>query len=759
MKLQLKIIPYTLLGMLLGGCAEPLRKPTPQPRTAAQLAAEVLPLTDVVGAMPLPPEIIPPPPREFNQRGGLPTIAASAAEQPLLPPPAAGAEDVVMLDLEQVELREVLENIADELKISLVIDSSIADKVTLRTAADKPLKRADLWPLLQLLLTDAGITMEKKGNVYHLKKVPQALPPQIGGLSAGLEHSNAPEVMQITPLSHINLESAATAIKPLIDPQGRLVMLPNLNLLGIITSPDRLQRVNKLLSLIDADPFTHRGLRLYRLLNSKASEAQPELEKIMQAVEGPTPSYQVIGLERINALLVVAPPNRGFDHISQWVSVLDERGDSGNEQIFIYKVRNLKASALASTLSSVFSLEQKDNKTPKKPATPLDPNQPPEIPPALQPPATPTLGGNGVSAELKVNIVADEDTNSLLVRGSPRDYRQLLTTIAQLDQVPKEVMVNVVVAEVSLNESTRFGIDWSYWFGNRSFVGTNFGVQGDTRANPGSVDAAFDAFNFGNMTGLVINQVGSTLTSMLNLVATDNNIEVLSRPSLLVKNNQEATINVGSDQPTVTRINTQNATTTTPTGSNFLTTNEVQYRQVGIILKVKPHINDDGIVNMEISQEVSQLSKNAGIEGLPAFDQRKIETAVVVRDGSAIVLGGLIETRNLKDNSGIPGLRDVPLAGSLFGADSKDLKRTELVVIIVPQIVNPEADNRRLVQLFTERMRAVVALMQDENMVIFDTPVPPLPAVPPTQQNPAPPPQQPAAPEAAPVETTGNENP
>ncbi len=724
-----RLLPLStcLLLIFLTACAPPekdKRRISAEELVAGELGLEggLSPHPPAMPALP-PPEPVEPP-REITQSGGLPGMGHSAAPNPGVPHLPPGQPDEVMLNYEQVELRQVLQDIADVLSITMVIDPSIGDKITMRTADSRPLRHADLWPLLQLLINDAGISMEKKGAVYHLKKMPSQLPQEIGGPQSNLENSDAPEVMQITPLRYVSLDNALTTIQPLIEPGGRVISLPNLNLLGVVTSPDRLQRINQVLGLVDADPFTHRGMRLYRLNNSKAGDVQADLEKILQAVEGNAPAYQVIGLERINAVLVVAPPRRGFKQVDQWLEILDERNEASGEQVFIYKVRNLKATALASTLSEVFKSEDKDDedrprRRPQQPETERDNGQP--RPPGAetgQPPAAPAdnpPGGDltAVSAELKVNIVADEDTNTLLVRARPRDYRQLLETIALLDQVPKEVMVNVVIAEVTLSEENRFGIDWSYWVGDRSFVGTNFGIQGADRTRPTSGNADYDTFGFGSMDGFVIGQVGNRLTSMLNLLATDNDVQVLSRPSLLVRNNQEATINVGSDQPTITRINTQN--TTNVTTGNLIASNEVQYRQTGIILKVTPHINDDGIINLEVSQEVSQVSKNAGVEGLPAFDQRKIETSVVVRDGSAIVLGGLIETRSSRGNSGIPGLRDIPGAGRLFSAESDETKRTELVVIIVPQIVNPEADNRHLVESFiNERMKQIAGLLNEE---------------------------------------------
>jgi general secretion pathway protein D len=725
------VVLLIVFSGLLAACSQ---NPTPEniqtPTTAVDLAhAEVEQFrtaSDSEGSatpqaaeqtLTLPNKVIIPPAHEKKQMqndGGLPTMPQAKNPAPSVPETLLKDEDKVVLDYEQVDLRDILQEFSDVMGIPMLIDSSISDKVTMRTPANKPLLKKDLWPLLQLLLKDAGIVMEQKGDVYHVKKSQDVLPNEIGGLSATLGDSNEPAVLQITPLRFVALESGEASIKPLIEPEGRVLRFDGLNALGIVTTPDKLDKVNRLLNLIDADPFVHRGMRLYRLKNAKAKEVQAELDNILKAVEGNKPAYSILTLERLNAVLVVAPPNRGFVQITQWVDVLDEHNESGGEQIFIYPVRNLKAASLATTLREAFKQENEDLLPPADkeaaPEQPLDETKnAPETKPEEPKPVTPTAHPTAVSAELKINIVADEDTNSLVIKATPRDYQQLLGTIALLDRVPKEVMINVVVAEVELTDTTKFGIDWSFLIGDRNALATNLGS--DTGSIRSTVKRGEDGVVISPL-GLSYGHIAGRLTAALNMIATDSNVTLLSRPSLLVKNNQEASINVGSDVPTITTISTSTTTSTT--------SNQVQYRQTGIILKVKPHINDDGIINMEVSQEISSVGADRDIAESPTFNQRKVETSVVVRDQGVIVLGGLIQTRLNNSKRGIPKLKDVPEVGLLFSNTSLTAERTELVVIIVPQIINPEVNNEEYVQGFNRRMRAVQRLFDEQDMPYFN---------------------------------------
>ncbi len=700
-------------GSLLISCATPPKREPPV--KATELAQSVLPAWEAT-----PPAITEPIielPRaqsqslqEINQTGSMPPVATLSDKSS---PIHLGDDEPVQLDFEQIDLRTIIEHIGDVLGFMTVIDSTIGDKITLRTSSDKPLKKKELWSLLQLLLNDAGVVMEKKGNVYHFKKVGPSLPGTLGSSPEILTGSDAPEVLQVTPLRYISVTAAVNTLAPLLQPQGRIITLPNLNIIGVITTPQKLERINHLLTVIDANPFVHRGIRLFRLKNSKAKEVQPELDKILQAIGGNPPAYQTVALERANAILVVTPPGSGFDEVTPWLDVLDQSSEESSEQIFIYRVRNLEAKDLASTLMEVFKAEdKKDKDLPKRPEDPksdqfIDYQPPPNQPEAAKP--VPRAAGTTapISAEIKVSIVADEKTNSLLIRATPQDYRQLLKTIEKLDQVPKEVMVNVVIAEVTLDEKHQFGFDWQAFFQNiHGSIITNFGIRNSAE-------------------GLVIKHETNSLNAVLNLIASDSDVRVLSRPSILVRNNEEAEINVGSEEPTVTRINDSSQTVGTAYQNSY---RDVQYRKTGINLKVTPRINDDGVINMKIDQEVSQLGPTRPPDNISSFTSRKISTSVVVSDGNAIVIGGLIETTNKRGEQGIPLLRDIPYIGkALFATKNTEDKRVELVLFIVPEIVNPQSSNLELIQTFRKRMIAISELLDapDLHLKGFENTAPP----------------------------------
>jgi len=714
LNLNLKTVITLLCCTILGACATPPeRKPPLSAKDLANRELQTQPVNQLPTDIPtdIPIAELPSTPiqslKKVDQIGKVPTITTITDQTLDVKKLDLSDDDPINLNFEQVELRQIIEIIGDALGIMMVIDPSIGGKATLRTPPDKPLSKKDLWPLLQLLLSDAGVAMEKKGGVYHLKKAVAKLPNVIGMTPETLITSSSDEILQVTPLRYLAAETAVTVINPLIQPKGRVITLPTLNIIGIITTPPKLARINKLLRIIDADPFLHRGMRLFRLLNSKATDVQGELDKILKALYGKTtPTYQVVALERINSILVIAPPNSGFNDVALWVEILDERSEESGEQIFIYKVKNLEATKLASTLSNVFKVDKKEKEKSKTKKN-TDKKKPLKLPT--------TSGKIAVSAELEVNIVADESTNSLLIRASPRDYRQLLETISALDQVPKEVMVNVVIAEVSLTEATQFGIDWQRLFGNR----INIGADGNSSRSTVQTNLEVPGSDIGELSGFSVNYLTGSLNVLLNIVASNNEISILSRPSLLVRNNEEASINVGSNEPYLSGgsgISQQQNTNYNQYGNYY---QDVQYKDTGINVKVTPRINDEGIINLEIESDLTQLGATKTTQQLQSFNQRKIKTFVVVRDKTAIVIGGLIQTNTRNNKQGIPILKDLPILGNLlFSSTTVSDERKELVLIMVPEIVDPEADNRPIVQSFKKSMRLISTLLNEKNIFI-----------------------------------------
>jgi general secretion pathway protein D len=611
-------------------------------------------------------------------------------------PVAFQGEDIVELNYEQADLRLVLEELADALDISLVIDPTIDTQISIRTSTDRPLQRDDIWPLIRLLTRDAGILLERAGDIYNARVLPSNLPAEIVTPET-LGDGTAARVMQVTPLTYVSSDAVIQAIAPLLEPGGSVSQLGNRDLLVISGTEFELQRVNQLLMLIDADPFSNQGIHLYQLTNANSIEVATELSEILLLIEGSNPSYQVRGIERINAILVTAPASRGFDEISRWIQILDADLQEQVEQLFVYKVKNLVALELAETLSNVF--EEEDERLEVLPEQTGEGSlEPTEAGLSAAEIAAPGAGtSTAVSADLMVKIVADEATNSLLIRSTARDYRQLLTTINQLDVVPLQVMVNAVIAQITLTNATRFGVDWSR-------------IANNTAIAPISTDTA-TAF-VPNLGGLMFTKGfldgSARVEATLEAIAVNNDVRLLARPSLTVINNQEGEIQIGAEVP----VEAGQAI-----GSGGVSTTNIQYRPTGIELYITPQINDDGIVNLIIRQVLSSVDNgSSGVNNNPVFNNQEISTTVVVRNGENVVLGGLIQNDDELLNTGIPILNRLPGVGRLFSYQQENQERRELFIVLRPEIINLNAEGGVEYSDILDRFELASELFEDLNL-------------------------------------------
>ena len=610
-------------------------------------------------------------------------------------PVAPQGDDVVELNYEQADLRMVLEELADAIDISLVADPSIDARVSVRTSANRPLSRDDIWPLIRYLTRSNGVTLEQLGDFWAAYAVTGGLPTEIVTPDT-LDQTFGTTVMQVTPLTYVSPDTAIETLSPVLE-EGSIIKLTSRNVLAISGTAYQLERVNQLLTLIDSDPFANQGIQLYQLRNASAEEVATELQEILTLIEGVS-SYSVRGITRINSVLVTAPATRGFEEVSRWIRILDSENQEQAEQLFHYQVKNLSAVELAETLSNVFE-ENEDRFIPETqeilpPDSLLDAI---DAEPVSEEFVDPGPQGNGaVSANLRVRIVADEATNSLLIRGTARDYRQLLTTINLLDAVPLQVVVNAVIAQISLDDDTRFGVDWRRVADNATV--DDISTTTETNFTNGITESLLFTKSFVDGSARV--------DATLNAIAVNNEVSLLARPSITVTNNQEGQIQIGDDVPV------QGGSTI---GLGGQETFNIQYRETGIVLTITPQINADGVINLTIEQELSSLA-GEGFNSNPIFRSQTISTSVVVRDGESVVLGGLIQTDQTDNNSGVPGLNRIPVIGNLFSFQENLLSRSELFIVLRPEVVNLNDNNSLDYEDILSRFELAAEMLGEEDI-------------------------------------------
>ena len=383
-----------------------------------------------------------------------------------------------------------------------------------------------------------------------------------------------------------------------------------------------------------------------------------------------------------------------------------------NKRVFVYYVENVKAKELTATLTEIFGRPGEVPARPPErrepaPGAPGYPGAPPAAPPPPAPAPTLTPPAAGVpGAELEpgvverqVKIVADEPNNALIVTTFPRNWPLIEDTIRKLDRTPKQVLIEVLVAEVRLDDDTRLGLEWTL----RTQQNIQVGGQTYNIGTVSRVDVGPPAPAVGpTLTGLPVPGVppvaGLTFfifetdrfLGLLNLYANYGRLHVLSSPHILTSENKKAVINVSDSIPIVTtQVVSQTGTATTEVQqapTNVLTQN-IEYRDAGIILTVTPRISDKRVVALDVKQTVNQVGAPQPPSGSPIIIKREAETSVVLHDNQTLVLGGLIQTQRSNVQTGIPGLSRIPILGFLFGRSADLFQRTELLLLVTPRVI------------------------------------------------------------------------
>lgn len=345
-------------------------------------------------------------------------------------------------------------------------------------------------------------------------------------------------------------------------------------------------------------------------------------------------------------------------------------------QVFVYPVQNSKAKDLASLLQQIFLGAKPAPKTPT-PKTPTTPT----------PTVTEVKGGEVLVSE-GTRIFSDDVTNSLIILATPDDYAHIEETIKKIDIVPRQVLIEGLIARIDLTDKLNFGMQWliqnDFTIKDLKPFSRDINISGPLQLN-----TPLSASNF---TFTALDAKGN-VKLLLQSLASEGKANILAAPHILVSDNREARIQVGSQVP----IATQTATTPTGTGQvvTGTITSTIQYKDIGIILKVKPQVNESGLVSLEISQEVSSLGDKVPIAGqeFQAINKTEATTNLVAQDGETIIIGGLIREDITKTRSGIPFLYKIPIIGHLFGSTINENTKNELIILLTPRVMRsiPEA--------------------------------------------------------------------
>ncbi len=513
-------------------------------------------------------------------------------------------------------------------------------------------------------------------------------------------------MIQIIPLRYIPVTEVSKMIKPFLSDGADIIEHPPQNVLIIGDIASNIQKSLDIINLFDIDLFTDLRVRIYPIFHSDVNEIAKEMERIFSSFDVSTKSARGLGITftpitRINSLLVVSSIPNIFEKVEGWLKQLDKTPeDEAKLGIFVYYVQNGKAKDLADVLKQVF-IPPKEKKEVKVTAPTPAPAKPPRsVKPTPETTPTPTPPSPEEETAMpigEINIVVDETNNALVIRAYPRDYKFILETIKKLDLYPKQVLIEVFLVEITLDDTTKFGIEWSTFIDSFTKHGTTYTWtlgMGGTSVDP-------TKFTTGVRYAI---EATDKLKAAIHASAVGNRLKMISSPHLLASNNKEAKIQIGVAQPILTSTYTTTATATTN-----VVEGTIEYKDVGVILSVTPRISDGGLVTMDISVEDSSVdtTKLGTLDNVPVFKKKTSKTTLSVMEGQSIIIGGLIEESGDSKKSGVPLLSKIPILGALFGYQEYSKKKTELILMLTPRVITDIHQSNAVTQEFKQKLDAI----------------------------------------------------
>ncbi|MEE4379666.1 MAG: type II secretion system secretin GspD, partial [Candidatus Competibacteraceae bacterium] len=682
-------------------------------------------------------------------------INTEAAKKPV---PITEIEGEVTLNFEQADIRDVVKVIFDTLQQNYVIDSQVQGEVTIQTS--RPLPKNVLLPTLEALLSTNNAALIQAEGVYKIVPVGSALP---GNLSPrlGSGRSLSGYSVQIIPLRYISALEMEKILQPFV-PEGSIISVDIArNLLMLAGTARELANAQETIEIFDVNWLKGMSVAMYTLQNVESDVVATELGNLF----GEGSNLPISGLIRfvpiskLNAVIAITQQPEYLEEIGFWI----ERFDSNaGERLYVYPVQFGTAEYIASLLSEIFGGEAASvgSSTAGQVAPGLTPtqlstsgssssssglsnsssssglsnstqqsnqnfriseqqqanDQPSSSSPSSsgfpsgsssglsarpssisQSPQPSSVGGGGSSSRFggaateEVRIIADTENNALLIWANKQDYQKILSALSRIDVPALQVLVEVTIAEVTLTGNLTYGVQW--WFKNGVGDYLGIGSQGiNTNVNVDDLGRAGAGFVY------TISDEAGIVRALLDALASESKLRVLSSPQVMVVDNQEATIRVGNQQPVL------QGTSTTDGGT---TTQNIQFKDTGVILTVAPQINAGGLVTMDVNQEVISVGPIDEATGQRSFFERTVQSKVAIQSGESIVLGGLISESVNDSSGGIPVLYKIPVVGPLFGGVNNETDRTELLVLITPRIIRDNQEAKQVTKELKQRMKEI----------------------------------------------------
>jgi general secretion pathway protein D len=621
--------------------------------------------------------------------------------------PTATNENGIQLAFSDVEISQVVASVLGEaLGLSYSIDPSVKGAMSLRSS--RPLSSNELLPALESALRVQDLAIVKVKDTYHVVPVKDA-PRRVTSINPPSDRKEPGFTIEVVSLQFTSAIEMEKLLQPFAPGGGVMKVDEARNLLVLAGSSQEMDTMLDVVKTFDVDWLAGMSYGVFSLNYVDAKTVETELSAILADPKSPlTGVIRLVPLPRLNSILAITPQPKYLQSVETWIKRLDIGGTSAGRRIYVYDVQNGRAEDLSRSLNHILSLPTSGDDSPQTHTGPGNSvgsgqfsfsggsgssigsssgynsgygsssgtaSSSASNASQLEPYSAISASGAGQSGSSKagdLRIVANNDSNSLMILATPAEFSVIEAALRRLDAPSRQVLIEASLAEVTLTDEMRYGVQWSY-----------NGKQGPVTLSDsasGAIEQSFPGLSF-LFTG------SSSISAVLNALEAVTKVRVISSPKLVTLNNHEAQLQVGDSVP----ITTQTSVSTS--NSDAPVVNSVQMRDTGVILQVTPRVNKNGLVQLDISQEVSNSTPTttSNIDS-PTIQERKLSSTVVVKNGDTVALGGLITESISQSRSGVPLLSKIPLLGALF-RDTDDTKsRTELILLITPRVMRDDSE-------------------------------------------------------------------
>lgn len=659
------------------------------------------------------------------------------------PRSGGGGSGDVSFNFENQPIQAVVKAILGEmLQENYIIAPNVGGNVTFSTS--NPIRSDQAMSVLETLLSWTGNTLVYENGRYTVLQLKDALPgkltPRLGNAADGRGYE-----VRVYPLRYVSPTQMANLLKPYAKPEAVINADTSRSMIVLAGTPSELDNYRRTIDTFDVDWLKGMSIGVFALQHQEVAKLLPQLSELF-GPEGESPlagMFRFIPLEQGNSLIVITPNPDYLAQAEDWLKRLDTGATENSNQLYVYNVKNIKAPDLAGYLNEIFTGAAASSSSRSSTSGSVGPGQravtiggiggsgssmagsrgarternQAQPAAAATPGATAGAGGSGIETNIRISAI--EENNQLMVMSTPAEWNSIQSAIRKLDISPLQVQIEVRILEVTLSGALEYGVKW--WFQGLQGSGPAGYQNGNPYIRPYDRQQGLLGSTGPEAATIFSSYINSKFEVALSALEKSGNAKALSAPSLVVANNQEAQINVGTQIPVTQQfyspyiapvVSGTTGSTNSGLGSGG---GSVQYLNTGVILSVTPRVNPGGLVYLDIQQEVSSPGVPSGSTDNPPINQRQLQTQIAVQSGETMLLGGLIQESSSYGDNTVPLLGKIPILGKLFGSTKKSTNRTELIILITPRVITNSEESREMTEEYQKRFQSLQPLQAKLN--------------------------------------------